>query len=373
MKNICFIVNDFNFFYTHRFDLAKTLIKEYGFSVSVICSVSNARSHELSKCSNNSIQIIHLPQRTENFSSIQYLWNLNKKLNLLNFDQLIFVTLELSLFGAIIGSFKKTPRMIFIISGLGHQFFIKNIKQIFLRKLEKHIFRFASLKNFNNSFIFQNADDQLLFNNLDILKNYSHYVIPGNGIDINKYSYVERNTDRLIFCYAGRASKPKGTELLIEAFSLLREIHREIELSLRLFIISHSNKDSFDLDESSGVQVFFNLDQEELVRELHDCHIFVMPSEREGLPKAVLEAASTGMPIIASNTVGTKDTVVNNLSGWIFEYPIVASLLNSMIKSIESLTSFHKVGINSRNLVIERFELHKITKKYAELLNQRDD
>jgi len=368
MKNVCFIVNDFNFFYTHRFDLAKKLIKKHEFSVSVICSTSNANSNEIFDCSENLINIIHLPQRTESKGLLNYLRCLNKLISKLNFDQLIFVTLELSFIAAIIGCFKKTPRMIFIISGLGHQFFLNNIKQLFLRKLEKFVFKGSIKKNSHNCFIFQNKDDQRVFKDLGILEGYANYVIAGNGIDIHKYYYVKRELEKIVFCYAGRASKAKGTHLLLEAFKLLKAEQHTKEILLKLFILPSYKREEIYLKESEDILITYDLNQKDLIKALHESNIFVMPSEREGLPKAALEAASTGMPVIASNRVGSKDILIEGLTGWIYEHPAIESLFNCMQSAIKDYKNLNEMGINSRNLVIEKFSLNRIAEQYSQLL-----
>ena len=368
MKNICFIVNDFNFFYSHRYDLAKILAEKYNYSVSVICSVSNASPEDIKVCEENAIQVIHLRHRSEDRGILKYLINLHRALKYNQFEQLIFVTLELSFLGAIFGMLHRKHRRIFIISGLGHHYFIKTMKQRLLRKLEKIVFKISASRKSDNYFIFQNKDDLEIFNNKGILKNYCHAVIPGNGIDINKFSYSERTGDDITFCYSGRISKTKGIDTLIEAFKLLQEKCPSKKIFLRMFILSSKNENHFNLPKDKNISVFYNLNQTNLITELHKCNVFIMPSEREGLPKAALEAASTGMPIIAANTTGTKETVQNEISGWTFEYANIESLRDCMMYAVERSSRLEEIGKHSRNLVTKKFELNKIAAEYNNVL-----
>jgi len=368
MKNICFIVNDFNFFYSHRFDLAKILVKKYNYSVSVISSISNASLEDIKICEENAIQVINLRQRSKDLGILKYLISLHKVLKHNHFEQLIFVTLELSFFGAVLGMLHRKHKRIFIISGIGHHYFLRTMKQRLLRKLEKIVFRISSSKKLDNTFVFQNNDDYELFNNSGILDNYSHTVIFGNGIDINKFSYSKRTGDEVTFCYSGRASKPKGTDTLIEAFKLLREEFPSKKIFLKMFILSEKNEDYFNFPQDKNISIFYDLKQANLITELHRCNVFVMPSEREGLPKAALEAASTGMPIIAANTTGTKETVQNKISGWTFEYANIESLKNCMMHAVNNYEKLEEIGKHSRNLVTKKFELNKIAAEYNNLL-----
>ena len=368
MKNICFIVNDFNFFYSHRYDLAKSLIEKYNYSVSVICSIGNASLEDIKICEENAIKVIHLRQRSEGGAVLKYLINLHRVLKHNQFEQLIFVTLELSFLGAILGILNRKHKRIFIISGIGHHYFLKTMKQRLLRKLEKIVFRISAARKSGNYFVFQNNDDLELFYNKGILKNYSHAVIFGNGIDTSKFSFSKRTGDEVTFCYSGRASKPKRIDTLIEAFKLLQEEFPSKKIFLKMFLLSGKNENDFDFLKDKNISVCYDLNQTNLITELHRCKVFVMPSEREGLPKAALEAASTGMPIIAANTTGTKETVQNNISGWIFEYANIKSLMNCMMHAIENSSKLEEIGKRSRNLVTEKFELNKIAAEYHNLL-----
>ena len=51
---------------------------------------------------------------------------------------------------------------------------------------------------------------------------------------------------------------------------------------------------------------------------LMNCHIVCLPSYREGLPKALLEGASCGRPIVTTDTVGCREVVVDGGNVFLF-------------------------------------------------------
>ena len=50
---------------------------------------------------------------------------------------------------------------------------------------------------------------------------------------------------------------------------------------------------------------------------LRDSDVMVFPSYREGLPKSLIEAAASGLPIITTDTTGCKECVDNGINGYL--------------------------------------------------------
>ena len=67
------------------------------------------------------------------------------------------------------------------------------------------------------------------------------------------------------------------------------------------------------------------VERKNIVNALHSSDIFILGSEREGMPQAILEVAATGMPIIASDVPGSRECIKDN--GMLFKYGDVNSLI----------------------------------------------
>ena len=63
------------------------------------------------------------------------------------------------------------------------------------------------------------------------------------------------------------------------------------------------------------------------------CNIFLSTSLYKGLPISILEAMSVGLPILASNVVGNRDTIENGKSGFIQIKNLV--ILKSCLKNLD--------------------------------------
>jgi glycosyltransferase involved in cell wall biosynthesis len=94
-----------------------------------------------------------------------------------------------------------------------------------------------------------------------------------------------------------------------------------------------------------------------------------LPSEREGLPKAVTEAATTGMPLILSDVPGCKDCVINNKTGKLVNYMDENDLYDAMKCFVDDTSLIALMGKESAEYAREKFSLETITKQYLEVIS----
>ena len=373
MLHACFVINDYNFLITHRLDLLKNLAKQI--NVTVICDIKKNDENKIKHLNDFNIKIIKIQRRNGIFDFLRYRRDLISKLNN-NFTHVFFVTLEQSFFGALIAKKPCAWKLYFIISGLGHNFFKLDFKSLLIKNLQKYYFKSAFKKNLINGIIYQNCEDKALF--ADFYKEYpqKEYLIKGNGINLIDFPYIQRNFKNLNFCYTGRLVHSKGIEKLLDAHALIVEKYPERKIKLiicGIYDLNDDDKISIStlqrLRNSEDISFYENLEHSKVIKVLERASIFVLPSAREGISKAALEAASTGMPIVAANTDGTKDVVQHNTNGLIYEYRNKNGLLNSLEHIInlreEELEAFSRA---SREFIKSDFSSEIITQKYLEII-----
>jgi len=95
---------------------------------------------------------------------------------------------------------------------------------------------------------------------------------------------------------------------------------------------------------------------EEVMKLLDEASVVVLPSYREGIPKALIEAAAKGKPIITTDTPGCRDVVVNDLNGFLVAPNNPEELCHSMIKFIKAPHLIEKMGKASRKIAVEKFD-----------------
>ena len=97
--------------------------------------------------------------------------------------------------------------------------------------------------------------------------------------------------------------------------------------------------------------------------------LFILPSISEGLPTVLLEAASFGLPIIATNTNGIPDIVIHGKTGFLVDKWDYNQCVNFARYILTNEDLAKKIGENARKHVENNFSWDIITKKYEEIYN----
>lgn len=128
-----------------------------------------------------------------------------------------------------------------------------------------------------------------------------------NGVDIYKFGRKqEKKSDgKTRFLFVGRLEKQKGLEYLIQAAKFLKG-KNDFEI-----IVTGDGEEAENLKKAAAefevediIKFTGKLSEHALIEQYTGCDIFVLPSLWEGLPLTLLEAAATGLPIIATEVGG---------------------------------------------------------------------
>lgn len=185
-----------------------------------------------------------------------------------------------------------------------------------------------------------------------------------NAVDLPK---ERANGSRLV--YLGRLSPVKGPEYLLEALKLMKDPPETLIVG-----------DGPEMEKlqrlAAGLPVeFIGRVEPESTRDwLLKGSFLVLPSLSEGMPNAVLEAMSVGLPVIASRVGSVADIVKDGVTGFLVEPRNTAQLaekisLLSMDKKLRARMS--KAALEEIKNYSWQFLVEKLEKVYEKLTSQR--
>ena len=218
---------------------------------------------------------------------------------------------------------------------------------------------------------FQNPDDRALFLKHAIVKAERTALLPGSGIDPELFAPRPRGHGPFTFLLAARLLKAKGVEDFVTAARRVKATHGNAR-----FVLAGSHDpqdseyaDSFMLSCAEKDRVVERVGHVDDIRPLiasADC--VVLPSYyREGVPRSLLEAASMGKPLIAADSVGTREPVRDGENGLLCSPRNPTDLAAKMECMLEmSAELLAEMGSKSRRFMIERFDERVVIEKYLE-------
>ena len=114
-------------------------------------------------------------------------------------------------------------------------------------------------------------------------------------------------------------------------------------------------------------------EKENVFGYLYNSDIYLSTSLYEGLPISILEAMSIGLPILASNVVGNRDTIENGKSGFLYELDRLDLAVHYLNKLSRSKTLREKLGDSAfcrqRNIFSKKFMVNEYMKIYKKQFN----
>lgn len=183
--------------------------------------------------------------------------------------------------------------------------------------------------------VFQNSEDRQMALDRNWCNPGNCHLIRGVGIGIPEGEESDRKVrnDRLRFLFAGRLLADKGIFELLRASETLME--RGIDHVLWIVgDLDEANPNSITQAELDGWRtrswITFTGWVRDVLSEMRQADVVILPSYREGLPKVLLEAGSLGLPVITCDVVGCREVIIDRHNGLLAKVRDAASLAGAM-------------------------------------------
>ena len=187
------------------------------------------------------------------------------------------------------------------------------------------------------------------------------------GVPLRQFPYVQREAPkdgRWRLLQACRLIPKKGVATTLCAFAIFQKEFPKAELVIagKGPLQAHLEELAEELGIASKVQFRGFLTQGELMDLYASAHIFVHPSEtppdqnQEGVPNSVLEAMSTGLPVVATTHGGIPEAVQHGRGGLLVEERDFESLATALKEMARSRNAFREMGLLASEYVAANFE-----------------
>jgi glycosyltransferase involved in cell wall biosynthesis len=259
-----------------------------------------------------------------------------------------------------------------LVTGLGFAFQGQGLKRKLLTKLVSFLYKVAL--SHATKVIFQNEDNRQLFVSRRIVPIEKTEVVNGSGVDIARFSYSPIDPIDIVqpirFLCVARLLGEKGLREYAKAAEAVKRIYPQVEVVL--VGPEDTSPDGIPIDEiqtwASSQAIDYRGSAIDVRPFIQRSHVYVLPSYHEGLPRSTIEAMSIGRPVITTTAVGCRETVEEGVNGFKVAVADAKSLAEKMIWFIEHPEQIEPMGLASRRMAEDRFDVHKVNAKMLEIM-----
>ncbi|MBN1353349.1 MAG: glycosyltransferase family 4 protein [Candidatus Omnitrophica bacterium] len=181
------------------------------------------------------------------------------------------------------------------------------------------------------------------------------------GTDMKKFAFKRREIKKPFqILFVGGVGQRKGIKYLLDAYEKIKSENTKLKIIGPVIGSGSAFRRRSDLYEYMGT-----LPHEEIVRQMHESDVLVLPSLVEGFGLVITEAMATGMPVIASRYSGAPEIIREGCDGFIIEPRDV----NGMAARLEELAMRMEKTVEMGNNARERAEEFSWEKHTVRLRN----
>lgn len=312
---------------------------------------------EVLRAAGHTVHVVDAPRSLSPVRLAIAIWKTRRLLRRHRFDVVHTHTSVVGLVGRLAAALAGTPVVIHQVHGFHFHEAMPAWKQSVFIWAER---RLAGL---THKLLFQNHDDLE-----DCVKRRiaprDKLVWVGNGIQLDDFKPAGEPDDHpaAILC-VGRLECVKNQTMIFEAIRILRERgvacvlkvvgDGELRPQYEAWIDRHDMRAWIEL-------LGYRRDVAQLTAKAALCGLV---SEKEGWPRAVMEAASCGRPMVATDVVGTRDTVVDGSTGFLVPLGDVAGLADRLEQLLGDAELRRRMGRAAREYARDNFDERGVTQR----------
>lgn len=269
-------------------------------------------------------------------------------------------TIKCAVYGSLAARLAGIPARVNAVAGMGYVFTSEDLKARLLRPIVRSLMRLA-LDGQGARLILQNPDDVALFERAGLVDASLVRLIPGSGVDCRRFVPKAGKTQggRFRVLLAARLLWDKGLAEYVDAARKLRLDGRDIEFLLagdpdpgNPAAVPEGSVRAW-VDEGL-LQWLGHVDDMAALFETVDA--VVLPSYREGLPKGLIEAGASGLPLVTTDVPGCREVVADGVDGLLVPVKSCEALARAIARLHDDPLLCSRLGAAAREKALNEFD-----------------
>jgi len=384
--SIALVVNQNEIFYRLRMPWIKVL-KEHGYTVYAVTT----NGHWSNKIESSGATLVEwkLSRSGRNpIAELRSILGLTRILKTIKPDIVQNFHTKPNIYAPIAAKLAGVPIIISTVTGLGYTFVERpGLGGRLSKRLNLVMYSFAN--RLADEVTFQNIEDmQLLKKRHGLSKNKGRFIPGGSGVELSTYHPDTRHSakskelrqslgipeSQFIVMFVGRLQLDKG---LIEFVEAARKIKKERQDISFVMVGAPDFGNIRSLSESqlslweSEKNVIFTGRREDVPDLMAMADTITTPTfYREGLPRTLLEAAASGLPLIGTDVPGVRDAITDGLNGILIPKRNSEALADAIKELADNPEKSKRYGEFSLQRAINEFDHQRVVGEYVRMYDQ---
>jgi glycosyltransferase involved in cell wall biosynthesis len=379
---ILYVVNNASFFCSHRLPIA---LAARAARHEVALATGGAGSPTLEEEALRELRSRSIPHHVVAFTSggtnpvreLRGLWQLYLHVRRLRPALVHCASPKGLLYGGLVARLAGVPGLVVAVSGMGSMATAGASWPLrMLHAAYGWVVRFA-YGHPNKRVIVQNLDDRRAVVERGLAREAHTVLIAGSGVKLPPYLAQGLDDRQPLVVLPARLLKDKGVVEFIEAVRLLRA--RGVDWRFALVgTADYANPTAVSEAEvraweRAGLIEWWG-HRDDMPAVLGQARIVCLPSYREGMPKALLEAAAAGCAVVTTDVTGCREAVVAGVTGDLVPPRDPSALADALQRLIDDPARCLAYGAAGRELARARFDIDAVVNRtlalYRELVPQ---
>lgn len=308
------------------------------------------------------------------FSDIRNTLRLSKQFKAVQADVVFSFFVKPSVYATLAATLARIPRRYAMLEGLGYIHTPSKNGFSFKKRVLQGIHGLLCSVSyaFADKVLFLNQNDAQDLSRVAFLNKLKMQVIGPIGLDLSAYPYRPLNfVNPIRFIFIGRLLTEKGIFEYLSAARHVKSVYPNVEFVV-LGGLDPDNPASMSnqhLHEVLAEDIIIYPGHVSNVSDwISASHVFVLPSYREGFPRATQEAMAIGCAVITTDVPGCRETVINGVNGFVVPPWDDRALSEKMIYLIENPNELQRMGLESHRIAVSQYDVHKINPLLASIV-----